>query len=161
MGRYWEAFGVTRDKILAIQKARDAAKKEMLAFAKRNGTKEYGLSESFSVSFVLKFKSPPDPKLWKKLRHHDYYVPKESSAQGKALASEMYDIAVKCPGGCEVNKAIGFKNWVAEGRWFSAGFAVVGKRVLVSAPDQYTPPKGVDMKRISDTVFERLTTCTR
>jgi hypothetical protein len=159
MSRYWEAFGEVKEKLLAMQAQREAARKEMFAFANRHGTNKIAVSESISTGFYLSFDAPPDPKLWKKVKDSStYYLPKESSKDGKAMAKEMAEISRKSPAGSTINEIIGMEMFT-RGMWHTAGCAVVGDRVLVVTATHYSPPAELaeQVKRIADTEFEALT----
>jgi hypothetical protein len=160
MSKYWEATGEVREKLLELVSLRKSARAEMVAFAKRHGSKTVGVRTGLDVSFALQFKEAPDPKLWKFVKQSDgYYVPKESTKAGKALAREMREIADKEPDGTEVNRIIGFEDWLCDGMWHTAGYSVVGDRVLVVTFDEYTPPPSLAgyIRRISDVEYESLT----
>jgi hypothetical protein len=159
MSKYWEVTGAVRDKIFQLSERRVKAHKAMLDFAKKCGTKDYATCESFGVSFVLMFDSPPDLKVWKARRGSPKcYEPKLSTKTGNILYKQMREIAAYCPSGTDVNKAIGFENWFTGIIWKTAGYCIVGKRIFITADVSYSPPKELTncIKRISDTVYERL-----
>lgn len=157
--RYWEASGKVRDELLALHDKREACRKEMFAFAKRNGTKKIGIHDGVFGCFALAFDTPPDPKLWKEIKaSRGFYVAKQSTKAGKALYDEMRQLDAKLPSGIEVNRILGIEDFIFGGVWHTAGCKVFGDRVIVVTNDEYKPPKAVAkcLKRISDLEFERL-----
>lgn len=156
---YYEASGVLLKQLRERQKQTDAAIKEMFDFAKRFGTNKIRCSMSYGVRWSLDFEdeSKVDKKLWKR-DDSGGWRPKESTPEGKKLAAEKKAIAERCPSGSELGRIIGLEELKGL-RWRTPGMVTVGRRVFLTVPPDYRPPKSLadQLKRISDIEFEKLT----
>jgi hypothetical protein len=108
------------------------------------------------------FNAAPDATVWKPVSGNaGMYRPRLSSKAGKEIGKRLTVINRRMPTGDLAAKAIGMKVFGDGGPgfvWRTPGLSWVGKRVLVSTPDDYDPPKhlAADIKRISDVQWERL-----
>lgn len=161
MTKYYEVRGETEKKLKELFVKMKDARERMYAFAKRHGADVIGLSTSFGVDFVLGFKSYPDLKIWKLSKgSKEYYRPRLSSKEGKALNEEMRGLSREFPSGSQVAELIGM-NWFKGSSWQTPGMFqcdVGPSRIILEVPDDYNPPPKLrtDLFRVSDVKAEAL-----
>lgn len=149
---YWVAPG-TIGKRLRAELARGA--KEIDAInrwaRKQGGTAGVNMNAWFSSRFEgVKFAAVPDPTLWKKSKHGNFFEPRHSTKGGKALAAEMKGFDPT--GGAQIASIIGMK--IMNGCSFrSPGCGIVAGRVILSLPPDVKP---AGCFRISDLDYEAM-----
>ena len=142
---YYRAAGKSLEAILKWQKDRIEIHRRRIEFAKKHGTDEVFSTVCTlrgSTIFGLIFKSDP-PKPWKKAKGNgiDYWKPDNSKA-GKEIAKELKSLYIGSPG-----EDVG-GSYIAEGRFWTPGFQMLGGEWIVSHHEKAKPPiDAIPMKR--------------
>jgi hypothetical protein len=150
---YYEAKGAVKKALLELDKVRVARRSEALALSKEIGAKGYLCCESVFRPYIagFLFESEPDPKVYRKDKRGDGWIPRNTSKIGKALRARMD--AIHLVGGPDVAKTIGMKVF-SKGGWRVPGIQDIGGRLILIVPDDVVP---TGCKRITDVAFEKLT----
>lgn len=97
----------------------------------------------------------PIPPLWKKLRHHNCYEPRQATKEGKALAKYMRSDECMVPGPDSLASELGIGSVWKGMVLYGIGISVANDgRYTLNLVDGHKPPSGC--KRISDLEYERL-----
>ena len=154
---YYEAFGETRKKIKAALDKRVAAFKGLKAWAKKQGGKLGYADSTWGSTFTVACDSPKEPEHWKLCRKDQpgFWEPKHSTKRGKELRSELEELSKGIATKREIADAIKLDS-LQDGLYLSdLGTKTKAGRVLVAVrSDSYKPPKGVNLRRISDITYE-------
>ena len=153
MAKFWKALGQTAQKCKDWHAAYMASLKQLEEIAKKHGgilAEAYGARSTFGIIFA----KSPDPKLWKTMQEPNIYAPRLSTKIGKAIQSEMDEIINKMPHPSDLSVAIGADTiGVRNGGicFLPPPLAVIkNDEVILATYKHYSPPKDVEIERISD-----------
>lgn len=174
--QHFEAKGKLRETILAMLDKRSKGLAALEAWCKKHGgmlgKKDSGWG--FACCLVTKMepdgsypgsktaKQPKNPENWKQhKRWPDNWFPRLSTVEGKQLDKELKELIKAVPSGREFAELVKF-NVLSEFPTVQCPGVTHTRtepsRVFISIPTmKYKPPKGIELKRISDVAYEKAT----
>lgn len=163
--RYFEAKGEIRKLLLAKM---DERRRTIAALRKHyievHGGDNIGYSDGFGFSSALsmndKSREPKNPHLWRRLKNNQLmWTPRLSTKEGKAIADAIKKLERAVVALCDLGALI--KLPLFDNLYInlpSLYHIRKSNRLFVATRDQkYTPPKGMELVRITDVQFEKLT----
>lgn len=164
--RYFEAKGKTKRLLAEMLRKRHAALDQLRIFVGQHGGHRLAFSEGFSFSSAIGMdddtSEPDGSQDWRRhKKNRRVWEPRKTTAQGKKIATEMKKLDSAVVSQADFGAAIKL-NYIGNDLHINVpGIYPVGKgirRLLLAIPSaSYKPPKGIELVRISDTLFEKLT----
>jgi len=163
--RYFEANGEIRKLLLKkLDERRKAINALRDHYVSVHGGDNVGYSDGFGFTSCLamqdKDREPVNPHLWRRLKNNPLmWTPRLSTKEGKAIAAEITRLEQAVVSLADLGAAIKLPLFDQLYLNLPGLYHVRGsKRLLIATRDQkYKPPKGMELVRISDVEFERLT----
>lgn len=161
--RYFEAKGAIKKLLLAKLKERRDGIDALHDFYAEHGGEEVAYSETlrFASGLAMKTaaKQPANPAIWRRLKNNDrVWVPRLGNKQGKALAAEIRKLEDAVVSRADLAGIINMPVWGDGVTVNLPGFDYCKTRLFVVVPSaKYKPPKGMELIRVSDVDYERLT----
>lgn len=161
--KYFEANGEIKKILLAKLKERRAGIDALHDFYALHGGDEVAYTESFTFQSGLAMKSeakePINAKFWRRLKNNPrVWAPRLGTKQGKAIAADLRKLETAIVSRADLACVIKMTVWGSDFSINLPGFDFCKKRLFVVVPcEKYKPPKGMELVRVSDVDYERLT----
>lgn len=161
--KYFEAIGAIKTLLLTKLKERRDGIDALHDFFAKYGGDEVAYLEYFRFEAALAMKSeasePLNAKLWRRLKNNRrIWTPRLGTKQGKAIAAELRKLENAVVSRCDLADIIKMSIWGADMSVNLPGFDYHKKRLFVVVPSvKYRPPNGMELVRVSDVDYERLT----
>lgn len=158
---YYEAKGETKTKLMEMLQARKKAINALDKWARKFGGRIATSDGMFGFNCVLDSKrkdfEPKEVEHWKRTKHGQW-LPRNSTKRGKEIAKEMRELSDKVTSVCKMGAFLGVP-FMGKGLTIpSVGlYPRKNRLVIVVKCKPYNPPKRLNLTRISDLDFEKLT----
>jgi hypothetical protein len=163
---YYEAKGETKAKLMEMLLARRNAIDALDRWARTFGGRIATSDDLWGFRCVLDSKDknfePKETTHWKRTKHNQW-TPRLSTKRGKEIAAEMRALSDKVEGTSKIGAYLKIP-FDSGGFSSTGGFYITsiglyprkGRLAVVVKCNKYKPPKGIQLTRISDLDFEKL-----